>query len=137
MQARSMRAPKSLITKLHPACQMVEKSKEETSCLAESRFTVEDATVAGLPKRATLEPGINAHRELVSGRLSTLGYLPTSGLMCKIERRMLYTEVRNHSLLLSGDADRSCSMFGRDFVVGGEDAADGGDVVESAPSESC
>jgi len=47
---------------------------------------------------------------------------------------MLYTEDRNHSLLLSGDADRSRSMFGRDFVVGGEEAADGGDVAESAPS---
>jgi len=41
----------------------------------------------------------------------------------------------NHSLLFSGDADRS-SMFGRDFVVGGEDVADGGDVVESAPSRA-
>lgn len=49
---------------------------------------------------------------------------------------MLYTEDRNHSLLLSGDTDRSCSMFGRDFVVGGEDAADGGDVVGSAPSRA-
>jgi len=25
-------------------------------------------------------------------------------------------------------------MFGRDFVVGGEDASDGGDAAESAPS---
>ena len=49
---------------------------------------------------------------------------------------MLYTEDLHHSLLLSGDADRSCSMFGRDFVVGGEDAADGGDAAESAPSRA-
>jgi hypothetical protein len=49
---------------------------------------------------------------------------------------MLYTEDRHHSLLLSGDADRSCSMFGRDFVVGGEDVADGGDVADSAPSRA-
>jgi len=48
---------------------------------------------------------------------------------------MLYTECWYHSWLLSGDADRSCSMFGRDFVVGGEDVADGGDVV-SAPSRA-
>jgi hypothetical protein len=50
--------------------------------------------------------------------------------------RILYIEDRDHSLLLSGDADRSCSMFGRDFVVGGEDAADGGDVADSAPSRA-
>jgi hypothetical protein len=37
-------------------------------------------------------------------------------------------------LPLSGDSDRPCSMFGRDFVVGGEDATDGGDAAESAPS---
>jgi len=49
---------------------------------------------------------------------------------------MLYTEWIDHSLLLSGDADRPCSMFGRDFVVGGEDVVDGGDVVESAPSRA-
>ena len=27
-------------------------------------------------------------------------------------------------------------MFGRDFVVGGDDVADGGDVVESTPSRA-
>jgi hypothetical protein len=27
-------------------------------------------------------------------------------------------------------------MFGRDFVIGGEDATDGGDAVESAPSRA-
>jgi len=47
---------------------------------------------------------------------------------------MLYIEDHDHSLPLSGDSDRSCSMFGRDFVVGGEDAADGGDAAESVPS---
>jgi hypothetical protein len=56
--------------------------------------------------------------------------------MCKTERRMLYIEDRDHSLPLSGDSDRRCSMFGRDFVVGGEDAADGGDAAESAPSRA-
>lgn len=65
-----------------------------------------------------------------------LNYLPTSGPMCKTERRMLYIEDRDHSLPLSGDSDRSCSMFGRDFVVGGEDAADGGDAAESVPSRA-
>jgi hypothetical protein len=63
-----------------------------------------------------------------------LNYLPTSGPMCKTERGMLYIEDCDHSLPLSGDSDRSCSMFGRDFVVGGEDAADGGDAAESVPS---
>jgi hypothetical protein len=65
-----------------------------------------------------------------------LNYLPTSGPMCKTERRMLYIEDHDHSLPLSGDSDRSCSMFGRDFVVGGEDAADGGDAAESVPSRA-
>jgi hypothetical protein len=49
---------------------------------------------------------------------------------------MLYIEDRDHSLPLSGDSDRSCSMFGRDFVVGGEDATDGGDAVDSPPSRA-
>jgi hypothetical protein len=49
---------------------------------------------------------------------------------------MLYIEDRDHSLPLSGDSDRSWSMFGRDLVVGGEDAADGGDAAESAPSRA-
>jgi hypothetical protein len=56
--------------------------------------------------------------------------------MCKTERRMLYIEDHDHSLPLSGDSDRPCSMFGRDFVVGGEDATDGGDAAESAPSRA-
>jgi hypothetical protein len=49
---------------------------------------------------------------------------------------VLYIGDRDHSLALSGDSDRSCSMFGRDFVVGGEDAADGGDAAGSAPSRA-
>src|SRR3954451_15154601 len=87
-------------------------------------------------KRAMLEPGINAHRKLVTRRKETINYFPTSGSMCKTERRMLYIEDRDHSLPFSGDSDRSCSMFGRDFIAGGEDAADGGDAVESAPSRA-
>jgi hypothetical protein len=61
---------------------------------------------------------------------------PQAGRCAKRERRMLYIEDRHHSLPLSGDSDRPCSMFGRDFVVGGEDATDGGDAVESAPSRA-
>jgi hypothetical protein len=110
--------------------------EEGTFCLVESKFTVENTTVAGLPKEQR-ESRVSMHTENWSLVVSkTFNYLPTSGPMCKIERRMLYTEDRNHSLLLSGDADRSCSMFGRDFVVGGEDAVDRGDVADSAPSRA-
>jgi hypothetical protein len=59
---------------------------------------------------------------------------PQAGRCAKRERRMLYIEDRHHSLPLSGDSDRPCSMFGRDFVVGGEDPTDGGDAAESVPS---
>lgn len=84
-------------------------------------------------QRAMLKPGINAHRYWSSFLTLLPPHKPADA---QTERIMLYTEWIDHSLLLSGDADRPCSMFGRDFVVGGEDVVDGGDVVESAPSRA-
>ena len=50
---------------------------------------------------------------------------------------MLYTESFDHSLVLFGDAERSRSIFGRDFVVGGDDPVDGGEVArEESPSRA-
>jgi len=61
---------------------------------------------------------------------------PQAGRCARRNEECCTQSGRDHSLLLLGDADRSCSMFGRDFIVGGEDAADGGDVAESAPSRA-
>jgi len=82
-------------------------------------------------QRAMLEPGINAHRCLVI--TFDLATSPQAG-RCANGTKTVVHRVINHSWLLSIGA--SCSMFGRDFVVGGEDVADGGDVVESAPSRA-
>ena len=49
---------------------------------------------------------------------------------------VVHCEYYAHSVVLGGDAGRSCSTFGCDLVAGGDEAADGGDVVDSAPSSA-
>jgi len=70
-------------------------------------------------QRAMLEPGINAHRRLVI--TFDLATSPQAG-RCANGTKTVVHRVINHSWLLSIGA--SCSMFGRDFVVGGEDVVD-------------
>ena len=56
---------------------------------------------------------------------------------CVNERtNVVHCEYYTHSVVLGGDAARSCSTCGCDLVAGGDEAADGGDVVDSAPSRA-
>jgi len=70
---------------------------------------------------------------------SSLGPLPPHSSPRKHEhgKECCTGDIIHHSCELSGDGERSCSMFGRDLVVGGEEALDGGDVAsDSDPSSA-
>jgi len=62
-------------------------------------------------------------------------YIPTSGPMCK-RNEDCYTVSERFVHSFAGEASGSCSTAGLDLVAGGEDPADGGDVVDSAPSKA-
>jgi hypothetical protein len=128
-------SPQKSNNKAPPSLPDGREVERRTFCLVESKFTVENATVAGLQK-SKAQAGYQCtprfgHWSSVDPPITS----PQAG-RCAERNEECCTQDRNHSLLLSGDADRSCSMFGRDFVVGGEDAADGGDVADSVPSRA-
>ncbi len=85
-------SPKMSNNKGPPSMSDGREVEKRTFYLVESKLTVENATVASLPKQQRVSRGINAHRELAGHwSLADLNYLPTSGPMCEAERRMLYT----------------------------------------------
>lgn len=78
---------------------------------------------------AKLEPGIDAHQDALTD-------LPTSRSWTLNETKGIVQETNDHSLPFSGDFDRCRSIVGRSFVVGGDDAADGGDAAWLVDSPS-
>ena len=78
---------------------------------------------------AKLEPGIDAHQDALTD-------FPTSRSWILNETKSIVQETNDHSLPFSGDFDRGRSIVGRSFVVGGDDAADGGDAAWLVDSPS-
>ena len=66
----------------------------------------------------------------VSSRTTIFSRRPIDEQGMVDERKVFYSRrVRSHSLPFSGDLARGWSTAGRSFVVGGDDAADGGDAA--------